>query len=278
MLAGNHSTKRWTDRDLSYWGNPDDTFVVSFPRSGTTLMRMLLWQILTDGNINFTHICDVSPFFERDLLARHIRGVDTIASLPHPHIIKSHLAYSLIPKGPGRYIYVMRNGLDVAVSFYHQATRRPGFRQSFPAFFAALLEGDIPIGNDTVGTWFEHVGTWWQNERMLSVLYVTYEDLIADFLFQARRVATFCNVTLSEREWERVATNCSFEFMRQHEEKFDDLRTGAKEAHYIRRGSVGEWRSVVSRSMLRQFKKKYDESLGDLSVPIQLRGERKAHD
>jgi hypothetical protein len=38
-----------------------DIYVVSYPRSGTTLMQMILYQMTTDGNMEFDHIYDVSP-------------------------------------------------------------------------------------------------------------------------------------------------------------------------------------------------------------------------
>lgn len=47
-------------------------------------------------------------------------------SFPSPRVFKSHLRYHLIPKaadktGKPRYIYVMRNPKDTAVSFYHHS-------------------------------------------------------------------------------------------------------------------------------------------------------------
>jgi hypothetical protein len=38
-----------------------DIYVVSYPRSGTTLMQMILYQMTTDGDMGFKHIYDVSP-------------------------------------------------------------------------------------------------------------------------------------------------------------------------------------------------------------------------
>ncbi len=86
----------------------DDIYVVSYPRSGTTVLQMLLYQLISNGSMAFDHICQVSPFVERSLL----RGRD-LGQLPSPRILKTHLSYETIPDWPGKYIYVVRDGKDV---------------------------------------------------------------------------------------------------------------------------------------------------------------------
>jgi hypothetical protein len=256
----------WKRFALTYTGRQDDIFLVSYPRSGTTLTQMLLYQLLTDGEIRFNHISEFSPFLERDINIS--QRVDPIAALRKPCVIKSHLPYDCIPKGPGRYIYLMRNGMDTTVSFYYLVAKRAGHRLQLPPFFDSIIKGGGPAGS-----WFEHVAKWRKNEDNLNVLYVTYEELRFDFLSTARRVADFCNVKIPDREWERVCSNCSFEFMRQHEHKFDDLVPWVgdeQDRHFIRRGQVGEWRTTLSPEMVQQFRDKYDATLGHLGLPAYL--------
>src|SRR5262245_3833885 len=71
---------------LDYAPRPDDIFIVTYPRSGTTWMQMILYQLTTDGNMNFPHITQHCPWFERSLKAG--KGFDT---LPAPRLFKSHL-------------------------------------------------------------------------------------------------------------------------------------------------------------------------------------------
>jgi hypothetical protein len=250
----------------SYAGSPDDIFIVSHPKSGTTLVQMLLYQLLTDGEIRFKHISSFSPYLERDLLPGPVPKFDVIAALPRPHVIKSHLFYAVVPKGPGRYIYVMRNGLDVAVSWYHQMLRNnDGFEPEFNVFLDYVLESKL---------WFQHVAGWSRNRQHLNVLYVSYEDLLTDLQSQAQRVADFCGLQIPDSEWPRICANCSFEFMRQHEQKLDDLFADRwQQLHFIRKGVVGGWREVVTPQMLQKFHAKYDAILGDLALPGSLRGE-----
>ena len=84
---------------------PDDIFIVTYPRSGTTLMQMILYQLTTDGKMDFPHITTVSPWFERSL-----KDGTAYDALPAPRVFKSHLSYGKVPKGPCKYLYVARDG------------------------------------------------------------------------------------------------------------------------------------------------------------------------
>jgi hypothetical protein len=77
-------------------------------------MQMILYQLTTDGLMDFPHIAEYCPWFEKSLCST--RGFET---RPSPRLFKSHLPHPWIPKGPCKYIYVARGGRDVALSCYH---------------------------------------------------------------------------------------------------------------------------------------------------------------
>ncbi len=100
---------------LEFDTRPDDIYIVTYQKSGTTWMQMIMHQLTSDGNMDFDHINDVVPSLERNI-KENVR----IDDFPSPRIIKTHFTYDGFPKNwPGRYIYVMRHGMDVAVSEYH---------------------------------------------------------------------------------------------------------------------------------------------------------------
>lgn len=50
---------------LEFVPRPDDIFIITYPRSGTTWMQMILYQLTTDGDMEFPHIYEYCPWFER---------------------------------------------------------------------------------------------------------------------------------------------------------------------------------------------------------------------
>src|SRR5918912_2778588 len=130
---------------IDFVARPDDIFIASYPRSGTTLLQMMLYQLTTDGNMDFRHISHIIPHFER-----FIYGGKNIAALPCPRIFKTHLQYRWKPLGPCKFIYVARNGKDVAVSYYHFHVSHRGFRGTFAQFLKLFLKGKI-----LYGSWFK---------------------------------------------------------------------------------------------------------------------------
>jgi hypothetical protein len=97
---------------LEFVPRPDDVFIVTYPRSGTTWMQMILYQLTTDGDMGFPHIYEYCPWFERSS-----RSGLAFEARPSPRLFKSHLPYKQVPKGPCKYIYIARDGRDVAVSY-----------------------------------------------------------------------------------------------------------------------------------------------------------------
>jgi hypothetical protein len=99
-----------------------------------------------------------------------------------PKVVKTHACYAEVPKGCGRYIYVLRDGRDVAVSSYHHQ-RRNGYRGTFHQFFAEFTRGEVRFGS-----WFDHVCEWIENPDGLKVLYIRFEDLLADLRGSVERI------------------------------------------------------------------------------------------
>lgn len=252
---------------LEYDGSPDDIFIVTYPKSGTTWLQMIVYQLTTDGAMNFAHIDEVSPHLEETMIPRGRK----ISDLPGtPRVVKSHLHYRDIPRGPGRYIYGVRNGLDVAVSYHYQG-RKYGARWgqcSLGEFLTRFMAGRVPYGS-----WFEHVAAWLRNENRLNVLVVTYEELSADLEAGVKRIADFCGITIDPAAMPRILERCSFAFMREHDARFSlDGRSLPKpagpETAFIRKGQVGGWREELDARSASDFQEAFDHRLRDLGEDV----------
>jgi methylamine dehydrogenase accessory protein MauD len=240
---------------------PDDIFIVTYPRSGTTWMQMILYQLTTEGRMDFPHITTVCPWFERTL-----KDGTAYDALPAPRVFKSHLPYRKIPKGPYRYIYVARDGKHVAVSYYHFYTTHMGFKGTFDDFFLRFLRGEVHYGS-----WFRHVRGWWEHGDDPNVLFLRYEELEDDLPGTLRRISSFCGLTLAPKRWPDILERCSFAFMKQHESQFDPLTAmlyeqGFRPNSHLRKGQSGAGIERLSRQQLRRFNKTFTKRLGDTGL------------
>jgi Sulfotransferase domain len=241
---------------------PSDIFIVSFPRSGTTWMQMIVYQICSGGDRSFEHISQVAPMFEQSLAHASV-GNGAPRNLQR-RLIKTHATYSKIPKGLCRYIYVLRNGEDVAWSLFHFRRTYGGESKTYAAFLDQFLKDQ-----SREGSWHSHVSTWWNHRNTLNVLFVRYEDLVDDLAGSIKRIAEFCDITVDDANLPRILEACSFQYMKQHEEKFDPmalvlLEKYRQRSEFLRIGRSGTGREAMSEAHREIFRERFRDvaSLG----------------
>jgi hypothetical protein len=227
---------------------PDDIFIATYPRSGTTWMQMILYQLATDGNMDMAHIAQHCPWFERSS-----RSAEGFENLPSPRIFKTHLSYGKVPKGPGRYIYIVRDGADVAVSYYNLYRNYNQYKGTFEEFFEQFIRGKVHYGS-----WFDHVQAWRKHRHKLNVLFLTYEQLTGNLEGCVRRIMAFCDLNVPEERIPVILERCSFAFMKQHENKFDPAlemlwEGGTQLNSFLRVGQVGTGAAELSKAQRTRF-------------------------
>ena len=238
---------------LTYPIHPRDIFIVTYPKSGTTWMQMILYQLTSDGNMRFGHILQKSPFWEEMMW-----GGKVPRRLTAPGVFKTHLSYKTMGKYPCKYIYIVRDGKDVAVSYYHHYLNLMGFRGSFNDFFFTIfLKGGYQDCN-----WFEHVRDWYRNDMGLDILYVKYEDMKTDLRGVINRVMEFCGIQVDEANLRRVVERSGFAFMKTHEDKFDPAteylyQRGIIPGKFLRKGESGGWQEYFDDIHAREYSALY---------------------
>lgn len=222
---------------------PDDIFIVTYPKSGTTLLQMILYQLTTDGEPDFTHIDGVFPWLDMDCM----RGrVGWHASLPSPRVFKSHLRYGMLPR-EGRFIYVARDLRGVTASAYHHQYLISGVYPDREQFVRGFLRRWLVFGS-----WSRHLGSWWPHRKDPDVLFLTFGQVVRDREGTVRRIADFCGLPLNEEELPRILERSSLDFMKRHSEKFDPrLRTlSGPGAEFIRQGKDSGWKQDLTAADL----------------------------
>lgn len=231
---------------LEFGEREDDIYIVTFPKSGTTLTQMLLYQMTTNGEITFKHIYEVSPWLSNDAIKKL-----PIRQLKSPRLIKTHDKYNEFDKEiKGKFIYVHRNGMDVAVSMYNQTKNYGHPDLKFEDFLKNFLESDIY-------NWFTFTKDWFENKNKLPILYLSYEELVDNIEVCIDKISKFCNINVDPKDIPRIKERCSFSFMKEHEDKFGEQpveRPPFIYDQFIRKGEKGEGIKHFNEEQIKQFK------------------------
>lgn len=214
----------------------DDTFLVSYPRSGNTWMRYLLANVLNPWNEwHIKNINEVVP---------DIYQVD-ISSYPRPRIIKSHEPYS---GNYPRVIYIYRDGRDVAVSYYDLSRTAFGYTGSFNEFLLQILRGGKEVG---FGSWQDHVTGWLNAAQNGNVLCVKYEDLCDNTTDILEKIGCFMGKNFDVQLIASAINKSTFNVQKEHVKLYSEhykkgFRGGVK-------GGPGKWREVFSEELNELF-------------------------
>lgn len=259
-------------RYLAEFGESDSDILVStYSKSGTTWMQMILYQLTTDGSMDFDHLFDVSPW----VWYAALREVAP-ARAPHPRILKSHDSYARFAKGRrGRFVFVVRDGRDVCLSLFHHRRNFKRYDGTFEQHFDKFING-------TDYNWFDHLRPWLENSAHLPITYVRFEDLKRNFTATVLDMAKACGIEVTGGVMARVQERCSFECMKQHEACFaprNDHFSGITGAPYlvrspdqfIRHGKVGEGVATLTDEQLAVYSKRFDRSLAGFELVANYR-------
>lgn len=266
------TTKEMLDTFPKLIPKKEDIFVCTFPRSGTTWTQEIVWQIINDGKIDYRplHVrmpwVDGMPFAqtENPYLVTSAEMIEKMFEcFPSPRVFKSHLPYDLVPKACGqaakpqaRYIYVMRNPKDVAVSLFEFVAKVSGREAlSWDELFELFYQGKVYYG-----PWFDHVLSWWKHKDDPDVLILKYEDMKEDLLGAIRKIATFIGKELPLETLERIVSQTSFNAMQKEGNSNFSFIRGFK-GLWIRKGEVGNWKDYFTEDQSKRFDSLIKEKL-----------------
>jgi hypothetical protein len=131
---------------------PDDIWVVSYPKSGTTWTQQIVRLVINGGKEDGKLLTDAVPWVEA--FNKKIPGYEALKldEMTSPRAFKSHFPYDQMPCGPpnataGKYIYVMRNPKDELVSLHIHVNAVPLFvKKDWDDYYEEFLQGEAPYG------------------------------------------------------------------------------------------------------------------------------------
>jgi len=193
----------------SFFVFPDDTFLVSYPKSGSTWARFLVAALANPNEtISFLNIDRLLPSISS-------RSKRDLRNQARPRLIKSHEYFD------ARYqnvIYVVRDPRDVVLSQYRFFLKRGAIDDGYALdrFVNRFLAGDL----NTYGSWGENVGTWLAaRQGSKRFLLLRYEDMLSQTGRELTKVADFLGMHVSPEHLERCVEQGSADRMRDLEKK-----------------------------------------------------------
>lgn len=168
-------------------------------------------------------------------------------------LVQSHERYrALIPAHHPRVLYIVRDGRDVAVSYYYHNMRQGNFDGDFGAFTERLLAGAV----DSYGTWHGHVLGWTERARRQpqQVSIVRYEDLLADPVSEFLQISRTFELGLTHEQLVAAIHSNSAAEMRAKESASSHLRVGqVQDISFVRSARAGQWREMFDDRLLKRF-------------------------
>ena len=181
-----------------------------------------------------------------------------------PLFLKVHDAYTYTPDGipllskaaTAGVLYLLRNPLDVAVSFAHHSAR------SVERMVRKMGEGDFAFVDkphrlhnqlrQRLLTWSGHV-TSWVDEPGLRVLVVRYEDMQADTTATFGGVVRFCGLDYDSKRIAKAVDFSSFDRIQAQEEEHGFGEKMPLAESFFRKGEVGSWRDRLTEELAAQL-------------------------
>ena len=218
---------------------PDDTFIVSYPKSGNTWLRFLIANLLRPQT--------PVTFLEADRLIPSADGRSRkyFQQMPVPRVIKSHYPFEPAYE---RVIYIVRDPRDVAVSQYHYQIKRRVLDEHHPIeeFVSRFVTGNVC----PYGSWGENVGSWMAARlRHPGFLWLRYEDLIARTEMELQRIASYLNVEATPELLGQTIARSSADRMRtlerQQAGEWASTKGTRKDRLFVRAASAGGWKAEL---------------------------------
>uniref|UniRef100_A0A803LKL5 Sulfotransferase n=1 Tax=Chenopodium quinoa TaxID=63459 RepID=A0A803LKL5_CHEQI len=223
-----------------------DLVVASFPKTGTTWLKSLLFSIVNRF---------VQPPSQSSLLSHNphelvydletgVYGVDPklptpdqLNDLPSPRLLHSHMPYASLPKS-------IQDSSCIALN----------------------------------GPYFEHVLGYWKQslEQPDKVLFLKYEDLKENPSVYLKKLAEFIGMPFSPQEEnegviKEILELCSIDKLRELEiNKNGNLNEFAQNKEFFRDGKVGGWTRYLSDPMVERMNKLMEQKFGESGLSFKF--------
>lgn len=270
-------------------------WLASYPKSGNTWLRAFLANLFSGPKPaehpvrlnDLSKFCIADDFYddyarlaeptadqlsEPELLRLRPRVHERFAAAsPQTVFVKTHNAAIAVggvplitPAATAGAIYVVRNPLDVAVSYANH------FQISIKQAVTKLCEtsNSLPPSDGLMrrylGSWSGHVRSW-TGAPGLRLHLVRYEDMSAAPLETFEEIVRFLGLPEEPARLEQALKFSSFTELKHQEtsQGFKEARPDGK-AKFFREGKAGAWRDALSKSQIERLIEAHGQTMTEL--------------
>jgi len=248
-------------------------YLASYPKSGNTWFRTFISNLLKekDEEVSINSLKTDGIFSSRSILdsiigieSSNLTSEEIDCLLPRAYnymagkitrnmYIKVHDAYTYLPDGgpilgtfQAKGIYIMRNPLDVAVSFAKHSSRSLDVvidNMGNEDFCMCKQKAELPIQlRQILLSWSLHAESW-TSAKEIPVHVIRYEDMQEKPLETFRKAVEFIGLPCSDVQIEEALRLSSFDTLKKQEKQNGFKEKPSKAASFFREGKVGDWRN-----------------------------------
>ncbi|MSP82255.1 MAG: sulfotransferase domain-containing protein [Alphaproteobacteria bacterium] len=248
-------------------------WVASYPKSGNTWLRVFINNLLRnpDQPIDINNIALLTIV---DSLAEWYRRVgvpdpqklsfEEVAKLrPKVHrlltthqpdnvFVKTHSALmtdfgvpAITPEVTAGAVYVVRNPLDVVLSYSHHLAK------PIDVVIEHMATKNVHTGNsrdwvaEAQGSWTDNVESW-TAKKQKGIHVLRYEDMTAEPVKSFKGVARFLGLDPPRARLEKAICMSSFKVLQDQERRHGFVEKHPEAPTFFRAGKVGQWREVLT--------------------------------
>jgi len=260
--------------------NPGIYWLASYPKSGNTWTRAVISNYQHDGdapiNINALQTDSIASnrqYFDdllclpsSDMTEEQIRFFQPLVyqelmrNAKRDHYIKIHDAYTfnsenkpLFPPSVSKgALYLVRNPLDVAVSYaHHSAGKVEEFvkiisnEKHYLSLNNTKLTSQLP---QRLLSWSAHVQSWLDSDLNLHV--VRYEDMLDDTYKTFYGMLSFLGFEMDEQRLKKALRHSSFKELQRQEEEEGFKEKAPKALSFFRQGKREGYKGVLTTTQI----------------------------
>jgi hypothetical protein len=248
---------------------PDDTFVVSYPRSGNTWTRFLIANLL--------HPQEPATFanIERLVPDAALQTSRYMRKIPSPRTIKSHTYFE--PRYPW-VIYIVRDPRDVVLSEYDLSRKFRRIEDDYPLerFIGNFVTASGPLISGGFGTWGENVASWaLARGARPGFLLLRYEDMKAQPERELTRIAEFMGVEASPELLQTTLERSSADKMRALEKTqgkdWVSTKNKRDDIPFVRTAVAGAWKNKLRPEQVAEIEAAWGNIMAQLGYELVTR-------